>query len=93
MQPNGDCIFLRKGKCAVYAYRPSVCQNFDCRRIVHTSTAEQRRQSVEGKVFSQEIIDAGMERHPTLKLESWEFGLYENGYAEWALGGPNRKVK
>ncbi len=93
VQANGDCVFLRKGKCVVYDHRPAVCRNFDCRRIVHTSTPDQRRQSVEGRVFSQEIIDAGMERHSTMQLQHWEQPLYDNGYAEWALGGPNRKVK
>lgn len=93
-QSNGDCIFLRKGICAVYDRRPSVCRNFDCRRVVYGSTKEQRDAAIEHGVFSKEIIEAGLQRSMTLKLAPWEKIAYApgNGYQEFVLGGPNKRL-
>ena len=28
---NGDCIYMQRDGCAIYANRPSMCRAFDCR--------------------------------------------------------------
>lgn len=67
-QTNGDCIFLVMGACTVYEKRPAVCRFFDCRRIHLQMSAEDRKQMVEHKVFSQEIMTAADQRVDTVRL-------------------------
>lgn len=78
-QPNGDCVFLRNSKCTIYDKRPKVCRAFDCRRIFHSFTKEQRREAVKANVFPQEVFDAGRKRLSTMQLDELEKEILQPG--------------
>jgi len=81
-QKSGDCNFLVLGACSIYAKRPTVCRRFDCRRIVAMLTPSERKQAVRNKLFDQEIMDAGVDRLPTLTLTPEEEHLRDGGLGD-----------
>jgi Fe-S-cluster containining protein len=93
-QTNGDCTFLRKGKCKIYDKRPAVCRSFDCRRAFAMIPEEHHEAVVQQKVFSRDILNAANERKATLKLLPVERVLIEQaaqqGLAAHLIGKQNR---
>lgn len=41
-KPNGECVYLVKGKCSIYERRPQTCRQFDCRDFYHTGSRTDR---------------------------------------------------
>jgi len=80
LQPNGDCFYLRKGKCMIYDKRPAVCRGFDCRRATASFTEEEREQAIKHRVFSKEVFEAGDQRRHTMKLSELEKNFYDTAY-------------
>lgn len=74
-RPNGDCTFLRKGRCTIYEKRPAACRSFDCRRIRAAVTRDQRRTMVQERLFTREVFAAARDRMHTLRLLPEEAGI------------------
>lgn len=82
LRENGDCFFLRKGKCMIYDKRPMVCQGFDCRRATSSFTEEDREMAIKRKIFSREVFEAADARRHTMKMTRMEQGFYETSYKD-----------
>lgn len=80
LRPNGDCFFLRKGKCTIYDKRPVVCRGFDCRRATLSFKEEEREEAIKRGVFSREVFEAADQRRHTMKLSAMEQGFYGQAY-------------
>jgi len=59
-RPNGDCVYLREGGCAIHDAAPRVCRAFDCR-----DPSIARRQGI-----PPEIIERGRELNQLKSKES-----------------------
>lgn len=66
MRPNGDCHYLGPDGCTIYDRIPLMCRVFDCRRWFQKFTRHERRSMVRKGLLSQEILDAGRSRLPSL---------------------------
>lgn len=69
-KPNGDCIYLERGVgCTIHGKAPTVCREFDCRRMylkmMELSRVE-RRLSLKHGFLSKPIITAGKKRFASL---------------------------
>lgn len=61
---NGDCIYLDREKgCKIWNKRPAVCQEFDCRMVVHHVPEHQLV-----KLISRQVIERGKELLTTMDI-------------------------
>jgi Fe-S-cluster containining protein len=63
---DGNCIYLREGRCSIWERAPFICRIFDCRRWFLSKTRPERRRMVKAGMASREVFDAGRRRVDTL---------------------------
>lgn len=57
-QENGDCVYLKNGKCDIYDRRPTLCRAFDCRAFaVQVSITP----SLAGEDIKSAVLERGRE--------------------------------
>lgn len=65
-QPNGDCIYLDRGKgCTIHDRRPAICRAFDCRdfwRRWRELPKSARRRLIRKGAISKDVLQAGIDR-------------------------------
>jgi Fe-S-cluster containining protein len=67
LKKNGrDCVYLKDGRCSIWARAPKICRMFDCRLWFHSKTRNERRQLVRSGKADKEIFEAGRQRLGTL---------------------------
>jgi hypothetical protein len=54
-QPNGDCIYLGETGCTIYAIRPLMCREMDCRTTAYAYTYTQIRKFGRKRIASSFI--------------------------------------
>ena len=65
-KPDGSCYALKAGRCSIWAKRPQVCREFDCRRIFWSYDKAGRRELLDKGYFKRAVLDAGRNRADTL---------------------------
>lgn len=58
---NGECAHLEAGRCSVYAHRPRVCAEFDCREFYGLPAAERRHRDARATPHDKAINARGRE--------------------------------
>lgn len=86
-KPNGDCIFLGLAVCTIHDKRPAACRQFDCRRIAVGLSEDQRAEAVRRELYSQAMIDAGVARVASVRLDPIEEPLYRMHADGWTEFG------
>jgi len=64
---NGDCVYLTEAGCGIYAKRPAVCREFDCRLLFAATKAKQRKALCETFPWFKAVFRAGRDRLATLR--------------------------
>ena len=62
-KPNGDCIYLKRGRgCMIWERRPTVCRELDCIIFLTKFTAKQRRVMIERGMLTKKMVAAAKAR-------------------------------
>jgi len=61
---NMDCVYLGENGCTIWECAPTMCKEFDCRKMFRKFTRAERRQF--RKVLDNDVMRAGRERLHTL---------------------------
>ena len=64
---DGNCIYLKSGRCSIWDRAPAICRVFDCRGWYLSKTRPERRRLVKQGIADQAVFDAGRERLPSLE--------------------------
>lgn len=62
-----SCVYLGPNGCTIYDRAPTICREFDCRRMFLLLDRATRRMSIRKGLMSKEVLDAGRKRLHTLK--------------------------
>lgn len=86
--PEQRCIFLKDGKCAVYAARPATCALYPIRRYVQPGGTQDFGGGVsDGRIrfyLAGTVCKDGKERHTVREwLEAAGIGLADEFFVEW----------
>lgn len=69
-KPDGVCIFLKHGRCSIWATAPAVCRVFDCRDFFRKLGREARQAGLRTGQLRRDVLDAGRKRLHSLDEET-----------------------
>lgn len=61
-QKDGRCIYLTKTGCGIYEVRPTICREFDCRKIVKKIGYTKYRKLAKKGFLNMGTLNAAMRR-------------------------------
>lgn len=66
-KPDGVCMFLKHGRCSIWAKAPAVCRVFDCRDFFRKLGREARQVGLKTGQLRRDVLNAGRKRLHTLE--------------------------